>query len=288
MPKPTCPDTWIETRGKNVTIGVIDTGCDINHSAFDNINIMATSVIDNGSVFDINGHGTFVSSIITKYADKASIFSIKAVRDDGSTDYKLLSNAIYLSILYSCDIVNISVGGPSDNEDLRNAIAYAARDNCMCIICAAGNNSASILYPAKYDETIAVGSINKKEEVSLFSSIGEEIDFVAIGEDIRGAYLDNEYTTMSGTSFSCPFVSSIAALCVSKHRKQHKDIGHSDCWNPNQIKEHLIKYHTKDIGPKGRDNKTGFGLIHANFLMKEDPPISIFEKIRSFFRNLFD
>lgn len=55
------------------------------------------------------------------------------------------------------------------------------------IIAAVGNNGyelTSILYPAAFQEVIAVGAVDSKLKRASYSSVGPEVDIVAPGSDI--------------------------------------------------------------------------------------------------------
>lgn len=87
---------------------------------------------------------------------------------------------------------------------------------------AAGNDNASIGYPAEYEGCIAVASIGADYKKSDFSNYGPWVDIAAPGGDqkkgssILSTLPGNKYGPMSGTSMACPHASGIAALIISR------------------------------------------------------------------------
>ncbi|MEA3306250.1 MAG: S8 family serine peptidase, partial [Elusimicrobiota bacterium] len=122
----------------------------------------------------------------------------------------------------------------------------------ITVVCAAGNDSGAVNYPAKYAETIGVSATTSSDAIAYFSSRGPEIDFAAPGYNIYSTYKDGKYKTMSGTSMACPHVAGLAALAVS--------LGHT---SPAEVKEALTKA-SIDIGLE--PNLQGKGLIQAGMI----------------------
>jgi subtilisin family serine protease len=85
------------------------------------------------------------------------------------------------------------------------------------------------MYPARYQEVIAVAASNSSNRVAWFSSRGPEVDVIAPGADIPSTYKDGGYESMSGTSMASPHVTAAAALIVSK-----------SSMSPGKVKEVLM------------------------------------------------
>jgi hypothetical protein len=97
-------------------------------------------------------------------------------------------------------------------------------------IFAAGNEGTgcnTIGYPGSKDNVIAVGAIDRNNNLGWFSSVGpgpnesQKPEISAPGVEITSASHrdDDSLTTMSGTSMACPHAAGLAALIMSKNRK---------------------------------------------------------------------
>ena len=81
------------------------------------------------------------------------------------------------------------------------------------IVAAAGNDgSQSPIYPAYYENCIAVGATKQDDTLAPLSNYGDWVDVFAPGLYIYSTLLDDRYGLRSGTSFATPFVSGLAAL----------------------------------------------------------------------------
>lgn len=91
------------------------------------------------------------------------------------------------------------------------------------VIFAAGNsgsNDPDDAYPASLDKVMAVASTDIRDDRSSFSNFGSWVDLAAPGTDVFSTFpeYNGSYGTISGTSMSCPHVSGVAALIVSKYK----------------------------------------------------------------------
>jgi major intracellular serine protease len=224
---------WNKSQGDGVTVAVIDTGCDINHEDIKN-NIVDSINFDNPNqkVNDIAGHGTHVSSTIAAenngtgmvgVAPKTKIIAVKALGDNGNGNLNNIAKAIKWAADRKVDFITMSLGSPYPAQLLESAIDYAASKGCV-MFCAAGNSgkNTDIMYPAKYNHTIAIGAINENLDRTDFTCSGDSLDFLAPGYNILGCVPGNKYALMSGTSMSNPFVVGCASLLLSYNRKYKK------------------------------------------------------------------
>lgn len=228
------PDLWQKSDGNDVVVGVIDTGCDLDHpdlqhNLIDGINF----VNKNKKPEDDCGHGTHVSSTIgainngvgiVGIAPKTKIIPIKALDGGGSGS---ITNIIK-SIEWAADhgginFITMSLGAAQAVKELEDIITYANSKNCI-VFCAAGNSgeNSDIMYPAKYNNTISIGAIDENLERTNFTCSGEELDFLAPGHNILGCIPGGRYALMSGTSMSNPFAVGCASLLLSYNRKYHQ------------------------------------------------------------------
>ena len=225
------PRIWNETKGKGITIAVLDTGCDTSHSDLQEQIVGGRNFTDddgsNPDIFlDYNGHGTHVAGTIAArqnddgvigVAPEASLLIVKVLNKNGSGQYDWIIDGIHYAIEQKVDIISMSLGGPNDMPELHQAIKKAIANNIL-VVCAAGNEgdgddaTDEFGYPGCYNEVISVGAINLERRSSKFTNSHNEIDLVAPGEKIISTYLNGKYATLSGTSMAAPHVSGALAL----------------------------------------------------------------------------
>lgn len=225
------PEIWEKTKGKGITIAILDTGCDSSHPDLKDRVIGGRNFTkdDNGdqTIYrDYNGHGTHVAGTIAATANdsgvigvspEANLLILKVLDKDGSGQYEWIINGINYAIEQKVDIISMSLGGPEDVSELHAAIKKAV-DNRILVVCAAGNegdgrdSTDELSYPAAYNEVISVGATSLDRRISDFSNSNNEVDLVAPGEDILSTFPDGKYAKLSGTSMATPHVSGALAL----------------------------------------------------------------------------
>lgn len=245
----------------SVTIAVIDTGADLSAPDLEakaprTFNLHSFT----NDVRDVNGHGTFVSSLaagsvtngegIAGFGGDAKLLVIKASMADGTLSDVDEASAIVYAVDHGARIINLSVGGPDTSSTERRAIQYAA-DHDVLVVAAAGNEydegnpaeyPATLLQPLGSDGHggvgLAVGASTSSGTRAFFSNTGSELSLVAPGEnvfaDVSSLSSTDEYPRVvlpgsrsgsygfaSGTSFSAPEVAGVAALVFGANPLLH-------------------------------------------------------------------
>lgn len=219
------PKVWKWSRGNGIRVAVIDTGISSYHPALQRnyrggINILSPYYAPE----DYNGHGTHVAGIIAGrfselgiigVAPKAFIYAVKAFNRQGSANLSDLLAAIDWCVDKKMNIINMSFGMRNVSDSLRRAVQIAYQKGII-MVAATGNqgNQMHIDYPARYPETISVGSISPQERISSFCNTGGKVDIFAPGEKIISTWLDGGVKQMSGTSMAVPHVSGTIALLL--------------------------------------------------------------------------
>jgi endonuclease YncB( thermonuclease family) len=215
-------------------------GCvdDVNGCSFVSDSSPGCQNVTNGFVNDDIGHGTFVSGVIAAarngvgvvgVASGVKIMPVKVLDCYGSGDSVATARGILFAARKGARVINLSLGGLADAQVVRDAIDTAMRDYNALVVAAAGNDgSAQISFPARLPQVLAVGATSPNPDIrASFSNYGAEVDVVAVGQDVASTLSQTlcfvmlpcigggPYAQGSGTSFSAPQVSGLAALMIS-------------------------------------------------------------------------
>lgn len=217
-------DLWKLTLGQNVKVAVIDTGVNYNHPDLKDNYAGGENFWKPGTPpLDDNGHGTHIAGTIAAIhngfgvigvAPKAKIYALKVVNKKGNGDLSLIVAGLNWAIKNKMHIINMSLGSATGFEAVNRAVQVAVANN-ITVVCAAGNESSDVIYPAKLAETIAVSSMDAGNTFSYFSNFGREIDFIAPGSIIYSTAKNGKYEFLDGTSMACPHIAGMAALAYS-------------------------------------------------------------------------
>ena len=220
--------------GKDVKVAIIDSGYS-KHSDLD-MNIIGGRTFtkeDNGNpniYNDYNGHSTHICGVICAnghikgIAPNSKLLILKVLEGNGNGNLESVYNAINYAIDQKVNIMNVSLGCPSDVTELHNAIKRAVNNNII-VCCAIGNsgdnnaNTNEIDYPAYYPEVVSVGAIDNSRISATFSNSNIFCDIVAPGVNIVSTHLNNGYIGLDGTSMSTPHVVGAIALLIERFRK---------------------------------------------------------------------
>lgn len=249
---------WNMSRGKGVRVAIIDTGISSQHPVIwanyrGGVNILSPA----DEPEDYNGHGTHVAGIVAGWgkrmnlwgvAPRASIYAVKAFDRRGVANLSDLLAAINWCMEKQIDVINMSFGMGNVSELLRYAI-QKAHNQGIVMVAASGNRGQRqmIDFPARYDETIAVGSVAENGTISSFTNLGRGIDLFAPGEKIPSAWLNQSIRTMSGTSMAVPHVTGTIALLLQINPKL----------NPEQLRYLLLR---SAVQPRMGSR---IGIVHA-------------------------
>lgn len=251
--------------GKGVKVGIIDTGVRSNHP---DLKIAGgISFVNGTSTFeDDEGHGTHVAGIIGALnndigtigiAPEAEIYAIKSLNKSGIGILSDVIAGVDWAIQNNLDIINLSLTSDQGSSFLK-AVLDKAYNNGMLIIAASGNSQTTlpsntdVLYPARYDSVIAVGSVDRNYNKSKFSYFGPSLEFVAPGERIYSTFSQPDYEYQYGTSMAAPFVTGVLAL----YKQAYPEL-------TNKELRQLVQASALDLGEMGKDTSYGYGLVQA-------------------------
>lgn len=215
---------WGAATGAGVKVAIIDTGMDYTHPDLAAHYAGGYNAVSTGTLpMDDHGHGTHVSGTIGAIKDGkgvagvapgAKLYGVKVLDAGGSGTYSNVIAGIQWAAVNKMNVINMSLGGDEGTPALA-AVMEAADKAGVTIVCAAGNNSGPVGYPAKYPQAIAISASSSADKIASFSSRGPEIAFIAPGVSVYSTYKGGGYKSLSGTSMACPHVAGLAALAVS-------------------------------------------------------------------------
>lgn len=248
-------------RGEGIVVGILDTGVCTTHPSLKNNLLKGKNFTNEGTednFEDLNGHGTNVSSIVCGCPDgvNAGIYGVapnskflmgKVLKGNGDGEIQWIVNGLKWLIEENVDIINLSLGSNEYSKEIDDLIELAIDKDILCCVACANDGDGNcetneVSYPAYLNNSISVGAIDLNDKITNFSNSNDEIDCVAPGYNIVGAYLNNKFATTSGSSQSAPHVAAFLALLKQKFRVEKKR-------NPTEMELYaqLIK-HCKDLG----------------------------------------
>ena len=241
----------------SLRIGMIDSQVDMSHPSLRSANVKSRSFAPKGAQLP-DFHGTAIASIIAANGTEfqglapksevyaASVFEVDGTRGEIASTVSLVRALDWL-MSSGVETVNISLAGPP-NRLLEAALARA-RESGVMILAAAGNGgpAADPMYPAAYDSVVAVTAVDAGGKVFRLANRGAYLDLAAPGVSLLHARAGGGYSASSGTSFAVPFATTAAA----RLKFMQPD---------NDALQQLFRS-AQDIGPPGRDDIYGYGLL---------------------------
>jgi thermitase len=211
-------------------IAILDTGVDANHEDVRTNYVSTRKVHDN----DPKGHGTLCAGVAAAASnnsigiaslvpnnDFVEVTSIKVLNSFGmGTQHKIIKGILEAADT-NCDIISMSLGGPSSDSRQKaynDAVAYANNKGAIVIVAAGNSNkNAASFTPANVKGVITVSALDENLNRASFSNTVEDIEMAvaAPGVNIHSTYPGNKYGSFSGTSFAAPYVAGLVAVMKS-------------------------------------------------------------------------
>ena len=251
------PGAWELSRGAGVVVAIVDSGTRLDHpdlarNAWTNFREVPGNGKDddgNGYVDDVhgidlttrrrkqdlrdgNGHGTHVAGIIAAAANgrgvvgvapQARIMTVKVLDARGAGNTAAVAEGIRYAAANGARIVNMSLGGPTRDPRLIEAIKAAAAANVL-VVCSAGNDSRNIdrrpSYPVSVPAPNMIGvaatAPDEGRRLGDFSNFGRlTVPLAAPGAEVLSTANDGGYEYKSGTSMAAPHATGVAALMAA-------------------------------------------------------------------------
>lgn len=262
VPQIGAPTAWAQgLDGTSVRVAVIDTGINGAHPDLAGKVVGSRGCTPGGATGDGHGHGTHVASIVAGsgaassglrrgVAPGTTLLNGKALDNNGFGESSWVIDCMEWAVAQGADVVNMSLGGdPTDGTDpLSQAVDRLTATSGTLFAIAAGNEGRDnfISSPGAATDAITVGAVSKADTLASFSNRGPRRGDFALKPDItgpgvniiaaraagtsQGTPVDNNYTTLSGTSMATPHVAGAAAILAQQHPS----------WSSAQLKAALV------------------------------------------------
>lgn len=233
------PEAWRRSRGRGIIVGQPDTGV----AAHDELEAGAL-LVEKG--FDFiggkpdptdplhehtanPGHGTSTASVVASRvggaivgaAPEACVIPIRCIEDIKVFNAAPVARAVAHAIAAGCHIVSMSLGGIPSRAV--HAAIRTAIERDIIVLAAAGNCVRTVVWPARYEEVIAVAGTNIGGRPWKGSCRGAAVDISAPAEfvwralRVRSADPTSGVSGGQGTSFAVALVAGVAALWLEHH-----------------------------------------------------------------------
>ncbi|MEH0845204.1 S8 family serine peptidase [Micromonospora sp. CPCC 205711] len=269
------------TKGRGVTVAVIDSGVDGKHPA------LAGQLAGRPGTGPVgspdgwvdrdaeDGHGTAMAGLIVGrggdrnrqlgIAPEAKVLPIalSSARGDGEVaeDIRWAADA-------GADVISMSIGfEEAPSVRVVEAVRYALDKNVV-LVAATGawtKGNRTVSSPANAPGVIAVNATDRSGALAGASVPGPEVVLAAPGDDIIApvptVVSSNGYGVNSGTSQATAIVAGVVALV----RARYPDL------DPANVINRLIRT-ARDAGAPGRDPKFGFGAVDVLAALQRQVP----------------
>ncbi|GAA2714731.1 type VII secretion-associated serine protease mycosin [Micromonospora olivasterospora] len=266
---------WQHSTGRGVTVAVIDSGVDGSHPDLAGQVLPGIDLVGGGEGADPVGHGTTVAGLIAGRRDDkrgvvglapdARILPVRVLDDENRYDDAIIvAKGVRWAVDNGARVINLSLGGSGDSPALAAALDYAFARDVVVVACTgnlATSSDARVWYPAREPGVIAVAGLERaSDDLWLGSVTGRATVLTAPATGLVGAR-PGGYWRVQGTSFASPLVAATAALVRARWPQL----------SAGEVVNRLIST-ARDLGPAGRDDSFGYGLVDPVAALTTDVP----------------
>ena len=260
------------TVGGDVVVGSIDTGVDMNHVEFTGRLIAGRDWYNNDAdPTDDDGHGSHTSGTmagttvgvagVSGASPHVRIYVQKVCGRRGCPTSAIVS-AIRAAADYPGMVaMNLSIGGSTESQAEKDAIAYATSKNVLVIASAGNAGTGTVECPACDPSAISVAATTWADVLAPYSSFGPGLDISAPGGScysnttsegcIYSAFKGGAYAWEQGTSMAAPQVTGTAGVVASVTGLRGA-----------ALRTRILST-ADDLGAAGTDNSFGAGRVNT-------------------------
>lgn len=222
--------------------------------------------------------GVMVSPLpeeIAGSAPKAIHMPIRTIHSVVRLSQMRVAEAIHYAIDHGAHVITMSLGG-APSISLWFALRRAVRKN-LIVLAAAGNCVQFVVYPARYNNCIAIGGSNFDREPWKGSCRGPSVAVSAPAENVYSAYTElidgsMNYSTKQcqGTSFAVALTAGVAACWLAHHGRDHLI---SEAQKRGETLNEMFRRLVRATASKPNGWNTarfGAGIVNARRLLEAD------------------
>jgi subtilisin family serine protease len=309
------PEAWQLSRAKGrepgagIRVGHPDTGFTL-HPELKNVNteldrdfvdadLEAVDPLQREGLLANPGHGTATGSVIAStegwqgghhagfVTGAAPAAEIVPLRVSPSVVLRSMRN-LRRAVDYACEkgfrVISIGLGGLpswSLHDSIRRATAKG-----IIVLAAAGNYVRFVVWPARYEEVVAIAACNVERKPWWGSSRGDAVDVTAPGEGVWSAVwvpggdgaLLPEVAPRDGTSYAVATAAGVAALWLAHHDVERLTARYAGAKLARVFKK-LIK-DTSTPSEHLPQSDYGAGIVNAFSLLKAPLPSAGVQRAR--------
>jgi hypothetical protein len=229
------------SQGEGVVIAQPDTGV-TRHAELDGVrtvsgfNVLAGTPDPTDPLDDSGnpGHGTATASVVvspaagvvTGSAPQARHMPIRAIQSVVRLSQVSVARGIDWAVEHGAQVITMSLGGIF-SFSLHRAIKRAVRADVL-VLAAAGNCVRFVVWPARFDECLAVAGTSSTDRIWQGSCRGGAVDIAAPGQNVIRASVPpgagpggSLVGQGQGTSYAVALTAGVAALWLAHHGREH-------------------------------------------------------------------
>jgi thermitase len=233
------------------------------------------------------GHGTGTASVIVSgpmksngtgvfgAAPKARLVPLRVSKSVVHLSFENVADAIHLAVDRGCHVISMSLGGPIGPKFLHRAVRRAVEEGVV-VLAAAGNVWPFVVFPARYDEVVAVAASNCDDMPWKGSAHGPDVDISAPGESVWRATAvaasqpKFDVAQGNGTSFAVAATAGACALWLAHHGRDRLVEKYGKAGVPAVFKEILLA--TARVPAQWKKKEYGAGVLNAEALLSAPLP----------------
>ncbi|MFC4056475.1 S8 family serine peptidase [Actinomadura syzygii] len=269
---------WPISKGAGVTVAVVDNGVNGRIPDLEGVLVPGTDVTPAGGDGQIgatsdldDSHGTGMAGLIasqgtsTGYvgvAPEAKIMSVKS-------DFSVWDKAIRFAADHGAKVISISQAFAALNgcrPQNQEAVAYALQRDVVVVVGAGneGDQKNRSMEPANCAGALVVGAVDNQKRPWVGTERQSYVVAAAPGDDVNALQADGRVATdLAGTSQATALTAAVVALVRAKY--------------PHMSAREVVRRITNttvDVGPPGRDNMTGYGVVVPHAALTANVPKS--------------